>query len=102
VIQYKFPEEKDFLLHYAKKLRNPEVETIILAGEVKSSEEANALSKFFWEMVDEIVIDKDAGEVVAGQGDLEAWNEYVFGGGSWGQVLHLTFLVMFIINLYSE
>lgn len=78
MIQYKFPEEKDFLLHYAKKLRNEQVENIILAGEVKSSDEANALSKFFWEMVDQIVIDKDAGEVVAGQEDLEAWNEYVF------------------------
>lgn len=29
-------------------------------------------------MVDEIVIDQDAGEVVAGQEDLEACNEYVF------------------------
>lgn len=78
MIEYKFPEEKDFLLHYAKKMGNEKVECLILAGEVKSSDEANALSKFFWEMVDEIVIDKDAGEVVAGQEDLEAWNEYVF------------------------
>jgi hypothetical protein len=78
MIQYRFPEEKEFLLHYAKKLGNKKVESIILVGEVKSSDEANALSKFFWEMVDEIVIDKDAGEVVAGQEDLEAWNEYVF------------------------
>ncbi len=78
MIQYKFPEEKDFLLNYAKKLGNQQVEDIILAGEVKSSDEANALSEFFWKMTDQVVIDKDAGEVVAGQEDLEAWNEYVF------------------------
>ena len=78
MIQYKFPEEKNFLLHYAKKLGNPTVAKIITVGEVQSSEEANALSRFFWEMVDEIVKDKEAGEVVAGQSNLEAWNEYIF------------------------
>lgn len=78
MIEYKFPEEKDFLLHYARKLKNPEVEAIIAAGEVTSSNEANLLSMFFWEMVDEIVKDKETNVIVAGQTDLEAWNEYVF------------------------
>lgn len=78
MIEYKFPEEKDFLLHYARKLKKPKIEAIIEAGEVRSSNEANLLSMFFWEMVDEIVKDKELHVVVAGQTDLEAWNEYVF------------------------
>ena len=78
MIEYKYPEEKEFLLHYAKKLNQPSVEAIINAGQVSSSEEASLISKFFWKMVDEVVTDKERGEIVAGQADLEAWNEYVF------------------------
>lgn len=78
MIEYKFPEEKDFILHYAKKLNQPLIEKIINSGGVSSSHEANALSRFFWEMVDAIVEDKKSSAVIAGQTDLEAWNEYVF------------------------
>lgn len=78
MIQYRFPEENTFILHYARTLNRPEVEKIIEAGCVTSSEEASLLSSFFWDMVDEIVKDKKRRAVVAGQSDLEAWNEYVF------------------------
>lgn len=78
MIEYKFAEEKDFLLHYAAKLNRPVVQSVIAAGEAKTSAEAEALAKFFWDMTDEVVKDKKSGEVVAGQSDLEAWNEYVF------------------------
>lgn len=78
MIEYKFKEEKEFILHYAKKMGNSTVEKVISDGRVFSSDEANELAKFFWEMVDEIVKDKDEKVVVAGQTDLEAWNEYVF------------------------
>lgn len=78
MIQYKFPEEKKFILHYAEKLDKADIVRIIENGKVSSPEEASALSKFFWEMVDEIVKDKESGVAVNGQKDLEAWNEYVF------------------------
>ena len=78
MIEYKFPEEKDFILHYAKKLNQPLIVQIIKSGHVSSSQEASALSKFFWQMVDAIVEDKKSSAVVAGQTDLETWNEYVF------------------------
>lgn len=51
---------------------------MLAAGEVLTSAEAEALAKFFWDMTDEIVKDKKNCEIVAGQSDLEAWNEYVF------------------------
>ncbi len=78
MIDYKFPEEKEFILHYAKKLNRPEVEHIIEAGQAVTSEEATSLSSFFWDMVDETVKDNKNGLTVAGQTDLEAMNEYVF------------------------
>lgn len=78
MIVYKFKEEKDFLLHYAGKLNNSVVENIILNDGVSSHEEAAELAKFFWEMVDVIVVDKENNTLVPGFADLEAWNEYVF------------------------
>jgi hypothetical protein len=78
MIEYKFKEEKEFILHYARKLNNVKIEQIISKNQVSSSAEASALAKFFWEMVDEIVKDKAQKAVVAGQTDLDAWNEYVF------------------------
>jgi hypothetical protein len=78
MIEYKFPEEKEFILHYAKKLNQPLIEKIVNDGYVSSSQEASALAKFFWEMVDAIVEDKRSSIAVAGQTDLEAWNEYLF------------------------
>ncbi|PUA29017.1 MAG: hypothetical protein B0W54_10630 [Cellvibrio sp. 79] len=78
MIQFSHEKEKEILLHYAKKLNKPLIEQIINSGHVSSSQEASALSKFFWEMVDAIVEDKKSSAVVEGQTDLEAWNEYVF------------------------
>ena len=78
MIEYRYPEEKDFLLHYAKKLNKPDIEEIICVGEVNSSEEANALSSFFCVMVDETAKDNEQSAVIAGQTDLETLNEYVF------------------------
>lgn len=78
MIKYKFPEEKDFILHYARKLGQVEVERTVLNGEARSSQDAVILSRFFWQMVDESVKDKKQRTIVAGQSDLQAWNEYVF------------------------
>lgn len=78
MIRYRFPEEREFVLHYVKKLERKDVENIIDKGCVSSSTEAVVLSTFFWDMVDEVVKDTKKGTVVAGQNDLEAWNEYVF------------------------
>lgn len=78
MIVYKFKEEKDFLLHYAVKLNNFLVEKIILNDGVSSHAEAATLAKFFLEMVDVIVEDKETNTSAPGFADLEAWNEYVF------------------------
>jgi len=78
MIQYRFPEEKVIMLHYARALNNPEVEAIIQQGQVANKEQAKCLAEFFWQMIDQMVIDRDNKIVVEGQSDLEAWGEYIF------------------------
>jgi hypothetical protein len=78
MIPYKFPEEKEILLHYARFLGNVEAEEIIVKDRVDNSAEATHLAKFFWAMVDQSVKDIESGKDVLGQKDLEAWNDYIF------------------------
>lgn len=59
MIQYKFPEEKDFILYYAKRLNDITTKEIIHRGKAENSTEAKHLAKFFWEMVDQCVKDKE-------------------------------------------
>ncbi len=77
MIRFRFPEEKDALLHYAKTLENKEVEQILHNDEINSSEEARELANFFWKMVDQTVIDNDVNIVVAGYTSLESLCEDV-------------------------
>lgn len=77
MINYKFPEEKDIILHYAKKFQLNEVVEIINNGYVKNANEAKQLSEFFWRMVDESVKDAGQGIDAAGYHDLQAYDEYI-------------------------
>jgi len=77
MIRFRFPEEKDALLHYAQKLENKKVEKILHNDGISSSEEARELASFFWKMVDQTVIDNDANIVVAGYTSLESLCEDV-------------------------
>ena len=78
MISYRFPEEKEIILHYAKFLKDSTTENIINKGEVSNSDEAAHLVKFFWLMVDQSVKDIEQGKDAVGHFDLEAWNEYIF------------------------
>jgi len=78
MISYKFPEEKEIILHYAKLFKDSTTENIINKGEVSNSSEAAHLAKFFWLMVDQSVKDVEQGKDAAGYFNLEAWNEDIF------------------------
>jgi hypothetical protein len=65
-------KDKDILLHYAKVLKNKNVEEILKKGKLQSSEEAHELASFFWKMVDQTVIDSDKNLMVAGYTNLES------------------------------
>lgn len=77
MIDYKFPEEREILFHYAKKLQADEVIAIINRGHVENAVEAKQLSAFFWRMVDESVKDAEQGLDVAGCSDLQAHTECI-------------------------
>ena len=56
-ISYRFDEERDFLFFYAKRLNNRRAYDILNKGYVSDAEEAEILSRFFWQMVDQTVED---------------------------------------------
>ncbi len=76
MINYRFPEEKEIMLYYAKLFKDSTTENIINKGEVSNSSEAAHLANFFWLMVDQSVKDIKQGKDAAGHLDLKAWNEY--------------------------
>ncbi len=61
MIKYYHPENKDVAIHYATILDDSVVQGILTAGQVTTSEEAYALAKFYWAMLDKSVKENDAG-----------------------------------------
>ena len=76
MINYKYPEEKQISLFYAKKLHATTAFSILEAGEVKNSSEATELAKFYWQMAAEAIREKN-NKVDHGFGNMEEWMEYI-------------------------
>lgn len=72
MIKFRFPEEKNALLHYAKTLGNRKVEKILHSDGIQSSEEARELASFFWKMVNRTVVDSENNVTIAGYNNLES------------------------------
>ncbi|WP_226647724.1 hypothetical protein [Microbulbifer variabilis] len=53
MINYKLPEEKEFLLHYAELLTDKKSLEIINSGSLVNKEEAIRFAEFFWRTVSE-------------------------------------------------
>lgn len=75
MITYKFPEEKEYVLHYAKKMNDLPALCILESGCVSSKDEAEYLSQFFWRMVDQSVEDEEQGVPSLHIESNEFWNE---------------------------
>lgn len=52
MIPYKLPEEKAFILRYAKLLNDDRAESIVIRDCIQSEDEAEHLARFFWKMVE--------------------------------------------------
>lgn len=78
MIEYRFPEEKAILLHYADKMHFDLAKTIILKWAVDGKSEAKALSEFYWEMADVAVADEGLGVPMLEAEGVAAWIEYIF------------------------
>jgi len=77
MIEYKFKEEKEYILHYARKLNDVKTIELIKAGTVNNSDEALYLSRFFWEMVDSSIEDEESGIELPWPEGAEFWNEKI-------------------------
>lgn len=63
-------------LHYADKLSAKGlIDILSCKAPITSKEEAVALSKFFWDMLDASAGDRDDGVEVLGERDLQYWME---------------------------
>ncbi len=66
MIDYKYLREKELLLEYAARLADGLVQDILRRGEIGNADEARALAKFYWRMVDASMDD-----------DIEPWLERI-------------------------
>ena len=74
MINFTYPQELDICLKYAHKLGAKDVIEILGRGEVKSSSEAAALSKFYWAMVATTVEEEKTGLILD---DMDMWLEKI-------------------------
>lgn len=77
MIEYKYPEEKVVALHYAQQFNDSIVLAILEKDYAENSYQAHHLAKFFWQMVDQTVIDAEQKKDAAGYTNLEACSEYI-------------------------
>ena len=77
MIEYKFDEEKEYILHYAKKLNDNKAIDLIKSGTVNNADDALYLSKYFWRMVDSSIEDEETGVELVWPEGAEFWNEKI-------------------------
>ena len=96
MIPYKYPHEKEFLLYYAKTLKNIKVEEILKRDGIQCEEDARTLAGFFWKLVDQTVIDSKNNLVIAGCKNLESCCEDIM------QTLRSHFLATGYIEIWED
>ncbi|WP_370979727.1 hypothetical protein [Agaribacterium sp. ZY112] len=78
MIEYKYPEEREILIHYAEKMKNESALNILQKGIVLNRNQALELSQFYWKMLDIAAEDKGAGFPLLEKEGIEQWMEYIF------------------------
>lgn len=76
MIFYKFPEEKEFILFFSKKLSDESIPSLLEKSEPITLYEAEKISEFFWKMIDKAVDLQDVEECPWPEG-YEFWFEQV-------------------------
>ena len=75
MIEYKFEEESQYALYYAKKLKDEKALEILKQRKVKNITDALYLSNFFWRIVDASIEDEKSGIELPWSEGAEFWNE---------------------------
>lgn len=76
MIEYRFKEEKEIALHYAKVLGDDVALKVINEGSVSSKKEVEAIAKFYWEMVDFNIQETQSNS--GKYSDMEKWLERIY------------------------
>lgn len=76
MIKYKYPQEKEIILHYTTLLKNDTALKLINEGSVSNNEDVKTIAKFYWEMVD-LSVEED--KALSGKyDDMEKWLERIY------------------------
>ncbi|GAB2895339.1 hypothetical protein ACCI51_04090 [Microbulbifer echini] len=78
MIEYKYPKEREILIHYAEKMENEAALDILQKGVVSNREQALALSQLYWGMIDVAADDQGSGFPLLEKEGIEQWMEYIF------------------------
>lgn len=55
MISYRFPEEKEFIVFFAKRIGEPSIITLLETDAPLTEKNAEEISHFFWKMIDSAV-----------------------------------------------
>lgn len=76
MIEYRFKEEKEIALHYAKVLGDDLALKFINEGSVDSKKDVEAIAKFYWDMVDLNIQETQSNS--GKYSDMEKWLERIY------------------------
>ena len=76
MIFYKFPEEKEFILFFSKKLEDEHIPSLLEKSEPITLNEAQKIGEFFWRMIDSAANLQDVDECPWPEG-YEFWSEKI-------------------------
>jgi hypothetical protein len=76
MISYKFPEEKEFILFFSKRLGDDSIPSLLEKSDPITLHEAQKLGEFFWRMIDDAVALQDSEDCPWPEG-YEFWSEKV-------------------------
>lgn len=76
MISYSFPEEKEFILFFSKKMGNQSIPLLLEKSAPITQEEAEIISVFFWKMID-LAVDLQNSEECPWPEGYEFWSEKV-------------------------
>lgn len=76
MIEYKFKEEKEIILHYAQLLHADAALKVINEGSVRNETDVKTIAKFYWDMVDISVTEDE--QQTGKYEDMEKWLERIY------------------------
>lgn len=78
MIEFKYPEEEEILLHYASIMDCSRAAEILKNRKASNNAEAEILAKLYWDMLDIAADDQGKGVPILEKEGIEFWMEQIF------------------------